>query len=142
MGTYENSQKKKIADYHYFLVQFTPTSLANVTLVDPRISMTPSPNLTFTLSAQGGVGVWTWIDHPAGTVGVFVDPKSGTPSNGFFLIPGIDRTGTSSLPSLICSSMTVNLFPVQFEMNLALSRVKDPKPEDFVVRSIWNNTHI
>ncbi|XP_006457264.1 hypothetical protein AGABI2DRAFT_188899 [Agaricus bisporus var. bisporus H97] len=102
---------------------FTPTSLANVALVDPQISITTSPNLTFTLSAQGGVGVWTWMDHPSDTVGVFVDTETGTPLNGFFLVPGIDRH-------------------VQFEMNDALSRVKDPKPEDFVVRSLWNNTHI
>jgi beta-mannosidase len=117
-------------------------SLANVNLVDPQISITPSANFTFTLSAKGGVGVWTWMDHPAGTVGIFVDTKSGMPSNGFFLIPGMDRTGTHTHPCDTRSSMTVNLFLVQFEMNPALSRVKDPKPEDFVVRSLWNNTHI
>ncbi|KAG6916247.1 hypothetical protein DXG01_007744 [Tephrocybe rancida] len=71
---------------------FTPTSLANAHLADPQILMSASQDLTFTLSAKGGVGAWTWIDHPSGTVGVFVDKQSGLPSNGFYLIPGIDRT--------------------------------------------------
>lgn len=31
---------------------------------------------------------------------------------------------------------------VRFEMNPSLSRVKNPRPEDFIVRSLWNNTHI
>jgi beta-mannosidase len=73
--------------------QFTPVSLANVTLVDPQIHVTRSSNFTFTLSARGGVGAWTWLDHPAGTVGYFVDKEKQTPSNGFYLIPDIDRTG-------------------------------------------------
>ena len=54
--------------------------------------MTPGDNLTFTLSAQGGVAAYAWLDHPAGTVGYFQDSATGLPSNGFFLIPGIDRT--------------------------------------------------
>ncbi|GLB44993.1 putative glycoside hydrolase family 2 protein [Lyophyllum shimeji] len=102
---------------------FTPTSLANAHLVDPKISVTRSQDLTFTLSAKGGVAPWTWIDHPAGTIGVFVDKNTGVPSNGFYLIPGIDRT-------------------LQFVLNPALSRVAAPNPENFVVRSLWNNTHI
>ena len=54
--------------------------------------MTSGDNLTFTLSAQGGVAAYAWLDHPAGTVGYFQDSATGLPSNGFFLIPGIDRT--------------------------------------------------
>ncbi|KXN81560.1 putative beta-mannosidase A [Leucoagaricus sp. SymC.cos] len=102
---------------------FTPTSLANANLQDPKISLTHTSNLTFKLSAKGGVGAWTWIDHPAGTIGIFVDAKTGVPTNGFYLIPGQDRT-------------------LRFELNSALSRVKNPDPKDFVVRSLWDNTHI
>ena len=51
-------------------------------------------DLSFTLSARGGVAPWTWLDHPTGTVGHFVDKKTNVPTNGFYLIPGIDRTGT------------------------------------------------
>lgn len=72
--------------------KFTPTSLANSRLVDPQISVTRSQDLTFTLSAKGGVGAWTWIDHPSETVGIFVDKETNIPSNGFYLIPGVDRT--------------------------------------------------
>ena len=54
--------------------------------------MTTGSDLTFTLSAQGGVAAFAWIDHPAGTVGYFKDVSTGGVSNGFFLIPGIDRT--------------------------------------------------
>lgn len=74
-------------------MQFTPTSLREATIVDPKISVTRHSDLSFTLSAKGGVAPWTWIDHPVGTIGVFVDTKTGLPSNGFYLIPGIDRTG-------------------------------------------------
>ncbi|KAJ7438510.1 hypothetical protein B0H11DRAFT_588199 [Mycena galericulata] len=81
--------------------------------------MTAHSNLTFTLSARGGVAPWTWLDHPAGTVGVFVDSKTGLPSNGFYLIPGIDRT-------------------VQFLPNENLSKNPNPNPADFVLRSLWN----
>ncbi|KAI0065586.1 glycoside hydrolase family 2 protein [Artomyces pyxidatus] len=101
---------------------FTPASLANATLVDPRIEVTHGPGLTFTLSAKGGVAPWTWLDHPSGTVGFFAD-KTGHPLNGFYLVPGADRT-------------------VTFQLNAALSRVKTPNPSDFVVRSLWNNTHV
>lgn len=73
--------------------QFNPTSLANVTLVDPAIKVTAGDKMTFTLSAQGGVGAWTWLDHPAGTVGYFYDTTTNKPVNGFYLIPGQDRTG-------------------------------------------------
>jgi hypothetical protein len=49
-------------------------------------------NLEFTLSAKGGVGVFTWLDHPSGTIGYFVDTATNIPTNGFHLIPGQDRT--------------------------------------------------
>ncbi|KAJ6534532.1 glycoside hydrolase family 2 protein, partial [Mycena vulgaris] len=101
---------------------FTPASLADATLVDPQIQLTATSDLTFTLSALGGVAPWTWLDHPAGTVGVFVDNTTGLPSNGFYLIPGIDRT-------------------VKFLLNQNLSRNISPDPLDFVLRSLWNNTH-
>ncbi|CAL1705892.1 unnamed protein product [Somion occarium] len=101
---------------------FTPVSLATVTLPDPQISLTHTSNLTFKLSARGGVAPFTWIDHPAGTIGYFVDVKTGLPSNGFYLVPGIDRT-------------------VRFVMNPTLSKVKDPNPADFVVRSLFDNTY-
>jgi beta-mannosidase len=60
--------------------------------VDPEIQISSTADLTFTLSATSGVAPWTWLDHPAGTVGVFVDNTTGLPSNGFYLVPGIDRT--------------------------------------------------
>lgn len=102
---------------------FTPISLANATLIDPQIQLTRKGDLTFTLSAKGGVGAWTWLDHPAGTVGYFLDTEKNIPSNGFYLIPGIDRT-------------------VRFVPNTELAKVKNPDPADFVVRSLWNNTHL
>ncbi|KAF9449648.1 glycoside hydrolase family 2 protein [Macrolepiota fuliginosa MF-IS2] len=102
---------------------FVPTSLANAKLEDPQISITRTNDLTFTLSAKGGVAAWAWMDHPSGTMGIFVDVNTGLPANGFFLVPGIDRT-------------------LRFEMNPTLSRVKNPRPEDFAFRSLWNNTHI
>ncbi|KAF8729833.1 hypothetical protein AX14_005932 [Amanita brunnescens Koide BX004] len=102
---------------------FTPTSLAQARLVDPKIQVTYGQGLTFRLSAKGGVAAWTWIDHPSGTVGIFVDSDSQKPLNGFFLIPGQDRTLT-------------------FILNPSLSKVHSPDPQDFVVRSLWNNTHI
>jgi len=102
---------------------FTPTSLANAHLFDPKISITGSQDLTFVLSAKGGVAPWTWMDHPAEIIGVFVDKETGVPSNGFYLISGIDRT-------------------LSFLLNPALSRVAAPDPADFVVRSLWNNAHI
>jgi beta-mannosidase len=61
-------------------------------LIDPQIHLTHRSDFTFTLSARGGVAAFAWIDHPSGTVGVFVDSKTGEPNNGFFLIPGQDRT--------------------------------------------------
>ncbi|KAG6839869.1 hypothetical protein C0991_010981, partial [Blastosporella zonata] len=83
-----NVEGKTLTNEQYF----TPTSLANAHLVDPKITVFRGQDLTFTLSAKGGVGAWTWIDHPSGTVGVFVDEATGLPSNAFYLIPGIDRT--------------------------------------------------
>ncbi|KAH0589713.1 putative beta-mannosidase A [Termitomyces sp. J132] len=114
-----NVDGKKVTSEQFF----TPTSLANAHLLDPQISVTRGQDLTFTLSAKGGVGAWTWIDHPSGTIGIFVDKETGSPSNGFYLIPGIDRT-------------------LSFILNPALSKVKNPDPADFVVRSLWNNTHL
>ncbi|KAI0633508.1 glycoside hydrolase [Trametes polyzona] len=102
---------------------FVPTSLGKANLVDPKIKVTSGDNLTFTLSAQGGVAPFTWLDHPAGTVGYFVDATSEKPLNGFYLVPGSDRT-------------------VRFVQSAALSTVTDPSPSDFVVRSLWNNTHL
>ncbi|KAI0829783.1 glycoside hydrolase family 2 protein [Trametes gibbosa] len=102
---------------------FVPTSLAKSTLVDPQIKVARSDDLTFTLSAQGGVAPFTWLDHPAGTVGYFVDTTSNKPLNGFYLVPGSDRT-------------------VRFVQSAALSTVASPSPGDFVVRSLWNNTHL
>ncbi|KAG2122832.1 glycoside hydrolase family 2 protein [Suillus cothurnatus] len=102
---------------------FTPVSLAYSNLVDPQITVTAGDNYTFTLSAKGGVGAWTWLDHPSGTVGYFLDSTTGLPSNGYYLIPGIDRT-------------------VQFIFSIELATVQSPDPADFVVRSLWNNTHI
>ncbi|KAF7369424.1 Glycoside hydrolase family 2 protein [Mycena venus] len=101
---------------------FTPVSLADATLLDPQIQIISTEDMTFTLSAQGGVAPWTWLDHPAGTVGVFVDDATGLPSNGFYLVPGIDRT-------------------LKFLLNEKLSTNVNPDPADFVLRSLWNNTH-
>ncbi|KAL6303534.1 glycoside hydrolase [Sparassis latifolia] len=102
---------------------YTPVSLAYANLVDPEIAVTTGPGLTFTLSAKSGVAAYAWIDHPSGTVGYFVDPATDVPLNGFYLVPGIDRT-------------------VQFLLNPALSLITNPDPVDFVVRSVWNNTHL
>ncbi|EIN11242.1 glycoside hydrolase family 2 protein [Punctularia strigosozonata HHB-11173 SS5] len=101
---------------------FSPVSLASANLVDPLITVTRGDDLTFTLSAAGGVAPWTWVDHPAGTVGYFVDDATLLPLNGFYLIPGQDRT-------------------VRFVMSRGLSKAQSPDPADFVVRSLWNNTH-
>ncbi|TDL26125.1 glycoside hydrolase [Rickenella mellea] len=101
---------------------FTPTTLANAHLIDPQIQITPTSDMKFTLSAKGGVAPFTWIDHPAGTVGYFVDDTTGEASNGFYLVPGMDRT-------------------VRFVASTTLSKVA-PNPANFVVRSIWNNTHV
>ncbi|KAF8581049.1 hypothetical protein K439DRAFT_1251049, partial [Ramaria rubella] len=43
---------------------FTPTSLEIVALIDPKIHVTLNHDLTFILLAKGGVGAWTWLDHP------------------------------------------------------------------------------
>ncbi|KAI0935321.1 hypothetical protein AcW1_008721 [Taiwanofungus camphoratus] len=102
---------------------YTPVSLAYANLVDPEISVTSGPDLTFTVSAQGGVAPYTWLDHPSGTVGYFVDNATNVPLNGFYLVPGIDRT-------------------VKFLLNPELSSTSDPDPSAFVVRSVWNNTHL
>ncbi|KAK7051780.1 glycoside hydrolase family 2 protein [Favolaschia claudopus] len=101
---------------------FTPASLADATLVDPKVQVNATKDLTFTLSALEGVAPWTWLDHPSGTVGMFVDGATGLPSNGFYLIPGIDRT-------------------LKFILNTDLSTNTRPDPADFVLRSLWNNTH-
>ncbi|KAJ7461128.1 glycoside hydrolase family 2 protein [Mycena latifolia] len=111
-------ENKTVTNEQYF----TPVSLANASLVDPEIQITTSENLTFTLSALGGVAPWTWLDHPAGTVGVFVDNTTGLPSNGLYLVPGIDRT-------------------LKFILNPKLSMNASPDPDDFVLRSLWNSTH-
>ena len=104
--------------------------------------MTPGDNLTFTLSAQGGVAAYAWLDHPAGTVGYFQDNATGIPSNGVFLIPGIDRTCESLLTFMHGSTkMLMFDFVLQFVLNPALSKVAYPSPHDFVIRSLWNNTH-
>lgn len=55
--------------------------------------MTAGANYTFTLSAKGGVAPYTWLEHPSGTVGYFVDATTDVPFNGFYLVPGVDRTG-------------------------------------------------
>ncbi|KAH7888955.1 glycoside hydrolase family 2 protein [Phlebopus sp. FC_14] len=102
---------------------FTPVSLASANFVDPQITVSASNNYTFTLSAKGGVGAWTWLDHPYGTIGYFIDTKTHLPANGFYLVPGNDRT-------------------VQFIQNTRLSAVQNPNAADFVVRSVWNNAHL
>ncbi|VDB87113.1 unnamed protein product [Peniophora sp. CBMAI 1063] len=102
----------------------TLSSLADAPLVDPQLKLTAGSDegLSFTVSAQGGVAAWAWLEHPAGTVGVFVDTATGLPSNAFYVVPGVDRN-------------------VTFVVNKALSKNQTPLPEDFVIRSIWNNTH-
>ncbi|OCH87882.1 glycoside hydrolase [Obba rivulosa] len=102
---------------------FTPVSLAESNIVEPSVTVTHAEDLTFKVSAQTGVAPWTWLDHPSGTVGYFVDVSTGSPLNGFYLVPGIERT-------------------VEFVPNQALSKVSNPDPGDFVIRSIWNNTHL
>lgn len=74
--------------------------------MDPEIRVTRGRDMSFTLSARGGVAAWTWLDHPAGTVGYFVDKQTNVPTNGFYLIPGIDRTGTLLLSLLVVFELT------------------------------------
>ncbi|TRM70352.1 glycoside hydrolase family 2 protein [Schizophyllum amplum] len=100
---------------------FTPTSLADANLVDPAVEVTYEDDLVFTLSAKGGVAPWTWLDHPVGIVGYFVEYATRRPLNGLYLVPGIDRT-------------------VQFVVKRDLSTLT-PNPDDFALRSLWNNTH-
>jgi beta-mannosidase len=88
------------------------------------------------------VAAWTWIDHPAGTIGVFVDNATGVPSNGFYLIPGIPRTRTQSIVFFSIRRFTLIWVTVRFVLNTALSAEGRPDPADFVVRSLWNNTHV
>ena len=76
-------------------IQFAPTPLANASLVDPEIDVLREDDLTFSLTARGGVAPFTWLDHPAGTVGVFVDKETRKPTNGFYLVPGSRRIGTN-----------------------------------------------
>ncbi|EIW64193.1 glycoside hydrolase [Trametes versicolor FP-101664 SS1] len=122
---------------------FVPTSLANANLVDPQIKVTSSDDLTFMLSAHGGVAPFTWLDHPSGTVGYFEDTTSNKPLNGFYLVPGSDRTGESECLwySVVYSDRSYP-FAVRFVQSAALSTVAHPSPSDFVVRSLWNNTHL
>ncbi|KAI0075653.1 glycoside hydrolase family 2 protein [Panus rudis PR-1116 ss-1] len=101
---------------------FTPVSLGQISLPNPQLNLTHTSDLTFTVSAHGGVAAWTWLDHPAGTIGYFVDVQTNIPTNGFYLIPGRDRT-------------------VRFVLNQALSKVQTPDPSQFVVRSLWDNTY-
>lgn len=65
--------------------KFTPVSLAQANLSDPQIQVSgkiKSGNVySFDLSSDA-VAPWTWIDHPAGTVGYFADDATGLPSNG------------------------------------------------------------
>jgi hypothetical protein len=110
-------------------LQFTPASLANATLVDPRIHVTSTRDLMFTLSAKGGVAPWTWLDHPAGTVGVFVHAESGLPSNGFYLVPGIDRTGM--FPAMAFGTKTHILTS---EIHLERGTIQEHTPRSCAVR--------
>ena len=110
--------------------------------MDPKIEVRSGKDLTFTLSAKGGVGVYTWMDHPAGTVGYFQDTSTGLPANGFYLIPGIDRACESLGPCVVLNVSVSDAFVVKFVPNPSLSKVADPNPADFVVRSAWNNTHL
>ncbi|KAL1750744.1 glycoside hydrolase family 2 protein [Schizophyllum commune] len=74
----------------------TPTSLAHANLVDPEVQLTHEGDLVFTLNAKGSVAPWTWLEYPAGSIGYFADNTTGWPSNGFYLVPEIDRTQRSS----------------------------------------------
>ncbi|KAL1712027.1 glycoside hydrolase family 2 protein [Schizophyllum commune] len=102
----------------------TPTSLAHANLVDPEVQLPHEGDLVFTLNAKGSVAPWTWLEYPAGSIGYFADNTTGWPSNGFYLVPEIDRT-------------------LKFVLNADLSQNSQPtrSADDFVVRSLWNNTH-
>lgn len=64
------------------------------------------------------------------------------------------RTGFSSSQGMIAlvrlPHLDLQLFScrilifriVRFELNLAISHVQKPDPDDFVVRSLWDNVHI
>lgn len=124
-------------------LQFTPISLADVNLVDPKIALTHTGGLSFKLSAKSGVGAWTWLDHPAGTVGYFADTHANVPLNGFYLVPGRDSTGAYFLHWHNSRWTLIQMHDVvKFVLNQDLSSVKNPAPADFVVRSLWNNTHV
>ena len=116
--------------------------MAEANLVDPAILVTAGDGLTFTLAAQGGIAPFAWIDHPSGTVGVFKEENTDLPLNGFFLFPGMERTGAYLSMENACQVGTDYSATVRFELNDALSSVSNPDPANFVVRSVWNNTHL
>ncbi|KAH9934078.1 glycoside hydrolase [Epithele typhae] len=65
-----------------------------------------------------------YVARPSGRYGwILPGDEDGNLLNGFYLIPGIDRT-------------------VQFVLNPTLSKISNPDPATFVVRSLWNNTHL
>ncbi|KAE9405255.1 hypothetical protein BT96DRAFT_916211 [Gymnopus androsaceus JB14] len=94
--------------------------LVNITAELPGGDTISNEGYVSSLS-KGGVAPWTWIEHPQGTIGVFVDAATGVITNGFYLIPGIPKS-------------------IKFILNPTVSTVQSPDPENFVVRSLFNNT--
>lgn len=64
---------------------FTPVFPNRLKLVDPQLSLSYDRRTgKFTVEARSGVSLYTWLVHPAGTVGYFED-------NAFVLRPGQKR---------------------------------------------------
>ncbi|KAI9843110.1 MAG: hypothetical protein M1838_002866 [Thelocarpon superellum] len=90
---------------------FHAVPLREANLVDPEITLRHNAT-SFTVEAQSGVAVWTWLDNPAGVVGHF-------DTNAFLLLPNQPRTVGFSLQG----------------------PTTDPAwASEVTVRSLWNNT--
>ncbi|PLB39600.1 beta-mannosidase mndA [Aspergillus candidus] len=65
---------------------FTPVFPKDLTLVDPKVKVTfDAKTKTFTVEAQSGISLYTWLTHPESVVGYFEE-------NAFVLIPGQKKT--------------------------------------------------
>ncbi|PKY03061.1 beta-mannosidase mndA [Aspergillus campestris IBT 28561] len=65
---------------------FTPVFPKDLALVDPKVKVSfDAKTKTFTVEAQSGISLYTWLTHPEGVVGYFEE-------NSFVLIPGQKKT--------------------------------------------------
>ncbi|PLN77271.1 beta-mannosidase mndA [Aspergillus taichungensis] len=65
---------------------FTPVFPKELALVDPKVKVSFNVDAKkFTVEAQAGISLYTWLTHPEGVVGYFEE-------NAFVLIPGQKKT--------------------------------------------------